>query len=135
MKGDNCDYQYHVKWLNKSYSESTWEMEKDLISNKVEHKSQLASYQSRKVKPTMEDMLKQSKERDAQNQNLYKIFGDDQSSDMKEVMVKEYQDSLSARVFLNGGNLRDFQAEGVSWLLSNYINDRGSILADEMGLG
>ena len=40
-----------------------------------------------------------------------------------------------SKSFKNGGQLRGYQAEGVSWMLSNHINNQGSILADEMGLG
>lgn len=40
---------------------------------------------------------------------------------------------LEAHVFKNGGQLRDYQAEGVAWMMANYINQRPSILADEMG--
>ena len=31
--------------------------------------------------------------------------------------------------------LRSYQADGVNWLLFNWMNNRNSILADEMGLG
>lgn len=31
--------------------------------------------------------------------------------------------------------LRDYQLEGVNWLVFNWHNGRNSILADEMGLG
>ena len=34
-----------------------------------------------------------------------------------------------------GLGLRDYQLEGVNWLLWNWYNKRPSILADEMGLG
>ncbi|CAN0188476.1 unnamed protein product [Ectocarpus sp. 6 AP-2014] len=38
-------------------------------------------------------------------------------------------------VFRNGGSLRDYQREGVRWMIYNWLQGRGSILADEMGLG
>lgn len=38
-------------------------------------------------------------------------------------------------VFKNGGTLRDYQREGVRWMVYNWLQGRGSILADEMGLG
>lgn len=37
--------------------------------------------------------------------------------------------------FLNNNQLRDYQLEGVNWLLFNWYNRRNCILADEMGLG
>jgi chromodomain-helicase-DNA-binding protein 7 len=49
--------------------------------------------------------------------------------------IRAYQKELADRVFPNGGQLRDYQAEGVSWMVANYLNGRCSLLADEMGLG
>lgn len=46
--------------------------------------------------------------------------------------VADYQKQLEDHMFPNGGQLRDYQAEGVSWLMANWINHRSSILADEM---
>ena len=49
--------QFYVKWLNSPYSSSTWESEKDLLLNNVEYKEHLASFETRTIKPTEEDML------------------------------------------------------------------------------
>ena len=67
----------------------------------------------------------------------YKIFGDKSGikEQEKEEKVAAYQKNLADYVYPNGGRLRDYQAEGVSWLISNCVNKRSSILADEMGLG
>uniref|UniRef100_A0A8C8A3E0 Chromodomain helicase DNA binding protein 9 n=1 Tax=Oryzias sinensis TaxID=183150 RepID=A0A8C8A3E0_9TELE len=40
-----------------------------------------------------------------------------------------------SREYRNGNMLRDYQLEGVNWLLFNWYNRRNCILADEMGLG
>uniref|UniRef100_A0A3B4BBX4 Uncharacterized protein n=1 Tax=Periophthalmus magnuspinnatus TaxID=409849 RepID=A0A3B4BBX4_9GOBI len=40
-----------------------------------------------------------------------------------------------SRAYKNGNSLRDYQLEGVNWLLFNWYNRRNCILADEMGLG
>ena len=37
--------------------------------------------------------------------------------------------------FFFPSQLRDYQKEGVNWLVFNWLQHRGSILADEMGLG
>ena len=42
---------------------------------------------------------------------------------------------LEQMTFQHGGRLRDYQAEGVLWLLATHVNKRSPILADEMGLG
>uniref|UniRef100_A0A7N8XKU1 Chromodomain helicase DNA binding protein 9 n=1 Tax=Mastacembelus armatus TaxID=205130 RepID=A0A7N8XKU1_9TELE len=40
-----------------------------------------------------------------------------------------------SREYRNDNTLRDYQLEGVNWLLFNWYNRRNCILADEMGLG
>ncbi|GAA6096271.1 chromodomain-helicase-DNA-binding protein 9 isoform X2 [Tachysurus ichikawai] len=40
-----------------------------------------------------------------------------------------------SREYRNGNSLREYQLEGVNWLLFNWYNRRNCILADEMGLG
>ncbi|KAM8793631.1 chromodomain-helicase-DNA-binding protein 8-like [Eudromia elegans] len=40
-----------------------------------------------------------------------------------------------SREYKNGNQLREYQLEGVNWLLFNWYNRRNCILADEMGLG
>lgn len=61
------------------------------------------------------------------------MFQDD-DEEKQDANVKAYQDELAKQVFPNGGQLRDYQAEGVTWLISNFVFDRSSILCDEMGL-
>ena len=104
-----------------------------MILNKVNYEEHLASFNKRKVKPTKEDMSRRDNAAETGARMLYKIFGDNikKSDEANE----EYRKTLEEREYKNGGQLRDYQAEGVSWLISNHVNDRGSILADEMGLG
>jgi hypothetical protein len=40
-----------------------------------------------------------------------------------------------SKEYRNGGTLRDYQIEGLAWLLRCWYTKRSSILADEMGLG
>lgn len=37
--------------------------------------------------------------------------------------------------YIKGGNLMDYQVEGVNWMLDNFHESKSVILADEMGLG
>jgi chromodomain-helicase-DNA-binding protein 7 len=39
------------------------------------------------------------------------------------------------QVFKDGNKLRDYQLQGVQWLLKCWYQKRSCILADEMGLG
>ncbi len=128
--------QFYIKWWNKPYSESSFEFERDLILNEVDYKEQLAQYEKRMIKPTRDDMRRRANDGDAQGRKLYKIFGDKIKSDSaRDELEREYKCALASRVFKNGGQLRDYQADGVMWLMSNHLNHRSSILADEMGLG
>jgi SNF2 family DNA or RNA helicase len=129
--------QFHVKWVNKPYSESNYEFERDLILNDVEYLDELAAYERRSVKPSKSEMQKLDKKADTEKKKLYTIFGEKltMSCEKKEEAVQKYQKELEDHTFENGGQLRDYQAEGVSWLMANHVNKRSSILADEMGLG
>ncbi|MEE6513208.1 hypothetical protein FKM82_020742 [Ascaphus truei] len=42
---------------------------------------------------------------------------------------------ILSREYKNGNQLREYQLEGLNWLLFNWYNRRNCILADEMGLG
>ncbi|KAM8966503.1 chromodomain-helicase-DNA-binding protein 7 [Pelodytes ibericus] len=46
-----------------------------------------------------------------------------------------WKKSESSREYKNNNSLREYQLEGVNWLLFNWYNARNCILADEMGLG
>jgi SNF2 family DNA or RNA helicase len=79
-------------------------------------------------------VCKARNESEKEKRRLYKIFGARTSStdEARDAMVKSYQTEISKRRYPNHGELRDYQVEGVSWLVANYINNRSSILADEM---
>ncbi|XP_052032007.1 chromodomain-helicase-DNA-binding protein 7 isoform X2 [Apodemus sylvaticus] len=47
----------------------------------------------------------------------------------------DWKKSESSRAYKNNNKLREYQLEGVNWLLFNWYNMRNCILADEMGLG
>uniref|UniRef100_A0A4W5L9F2 Chromodomain helicase DNA binding protein 7 n=1 Tax=Hucho hucho TaxID=62062 RepID=A0A4W5L9F2_9TELE len=49
--------------------------------------------------------------------------------------TENWQKSESSRDYKNDNALREYQLEGVNWLLFNWYNTRNCILADEMGLG
>jgi SNF2 family DNA or RNA helicase len=129
--------QLHVKWVNKNYSETSWEFERDLILNEVEYLEQLEAFEMRKEKPTREEMKSREDVSKAEMKRLCKVFSEKvkTTEEEREKLIKKYQKDLEENQFKNGGQLRDYQAEGVSWLMSNHINKRSSILADEMGLG
>jgi len=127
--------QIQVKWVNKPYSEGCYEFERDLILSEVEYLDELADFQRRSAKPTEDDMKQLAKKGKEEKKKLYKTFRNKVANKNREQDIQKYQKELENHVFKNGGQLRDYQAEGVSWLMANHANDRSSILADEMGLG
>jgi len=129
--------QFLIKWSNTPYSDATYEFERDLILNEVDYQEYVDAFFERSKKPLLSKVKKNDTAGDLEERRLYKIFGDKIHIDeeLREPKVKEYQMSLANTIFPNGGQLRDYQAEGVAWLMSNHVNHRSSILADEMGLG
>jgi chromodomain-helicase-DNA-binding protein 7 len=131
--------QFLVKWSSMNYFDSTYEFERDLMlmDQKDSLMEKLEEYYGRTKRPTRKELSAlRSKAEDAKRRS-YLFLGDNSrlDADQKEEQVKEYQESLTNHVFRNGGSLRDYQAEGVTWFLANYVNRRSCILADEMGLG
>ncbi|EFC50563.1 chromodomain helicase DNA binding protein [Naegleria gruberi] len=98
---------YCVKWKGLTYSESTWEFE-----NKIEDKEKIEQYKRINKLPTPED--RRIPARPAPHK------------------FKKLEESPS---FRDGNQLREYQLEGLNWLVFCWYQRRNSILADEMGLG
>jgi len=129
--------QFLIKWSGSDYVAAKFEFERDLLLNDIEYEEHLQAFIKRNKKPNNTEMKKLHSNSDQSCRKLYKIFGEKFSmkKEDRETKIKHFQDTLMKQVFKNGGQLRDYQVEGISWLLSNYLNKRNSILADEMGLG
>ena len=142
--------QFLIKWENRPYSESSYEFERDLISNDIPYQEKLQEYTKRCLGQTPsscdgddgdEQLItlqqKLLDEGEKEFRRLYKdVFGEKSVSRVQGENVIKFQKYLQEKEhYPNGGKLRDYQAEGVSWLVSNYVNNRSVILADEMGLG
>ncbi|XP_030634964.1 chromodomain-helicase-DNA-binding protein 6 [Chanos chanos] len=50
-------------------------------------------------------------------------------------LPEQWQKLEKSRDYRNGNQLREYQLEGMNWLLFNWYNRKNCILADEMGLG
>lgn len=140
MDKDHPDYesgtgrQFLIKWGNTAYSDSTYEFERDLILAEADYEEHVKDLEARSAKPTKKEMTKLFKHQEDQRRRLYKIFGEKGVKGSQEDKIAEYQKKIGAHVFANGGQVRDYQAEGISWMISNFINNRSSILADEVSL-
>jgi len=128
--------QFLIKWEGLNYSDSSWEFERDLILADIDYKPFLKTYYERNHKPTKTEWKQLDQQADRALRESYQLFGDNSTTDpvTKQRQVENYKQGLADHVFANGGQLRDYQAEGVAWFLANYVNRRSCILADEMGL-
>ena len=124
--------QFLIKWKGLPYAEKTLEWESDLLINDVEYKDDLKSLYVRCKKPKSSEMARLTNLAEEERRRAYKIFGDKSKTadDERQREVQSYQRKLEQHIFKNGGQLRDYQAEGVAWMLSNYVNNRSCILAD-----
>lgn len=97
---------YLVKWKSLQYEDSTWELEEDIDVDKIKQ---------------------------------YKIFNEIPPKEKWKYKRKPSADQwvqLKESPLYKGGNtLRNYQLEGLNWLLFSWHNNRNCILADEMGLG
>jgi len=113
-----------VKWTSLSYAEITWEPVSVLDPEEYQQKMKEFKLFNRP------DILAFGK----RYATLGKPLGRTRSKDFRKI------DEDSKYTGLDGVTtnlrLRDYQVEGVNWLLWNWWNQRpGSLLADEMGLG
>jgi hypothetical protein len=134
---DGTGRDFLIKWQNLPYSAATYEFERDLIMMDVDYKDHVKAFLKRNRKPTKQEKREHIQKGDRELRRLYKIFGEKNvlQEEEREKQVVAEQQELQDAVYKNGGQLRDYQAEGVAWMISNFVNKRSSILADEMGLG
>lgn len=131
---DGTGRQLLVKWADTPYFDSTYEFERDLIINEVEYKEPLKNFLRWSRQPSRKAARAALRSSEEERRKMYKVFGAESSLSEKdrEKSVAKFQKDLCDHVYKNGGQVRDYQAEGISWMISNYVNSRGSILADEV---
>ncbi|KAJ7965012.1 chromatin remodeling 5 [Quillaja saponaria] len=102
--------EYLVKWQGLSYAEATWEKDIDIAF------AQLAidEYKAREA-----EIAVQGKTVDLQRKK-------------SKASLRKLDEQPE---WLKGGKLRDYQLEGLNFLVNSWRNDTNVILADEMGLG
>ncbi|KAM6248473.1 chromodomain-helicase-DNA-binding protein 6 isoform 7-T8 [Porphyrio hochstetteri] len=99
---------YLVKWCSLPYEESTWELEEDVDPGKIKE------FEALQIPPETKHMVTYPEERPAS---------------------ETWQKLEKSREYKNSNQLREYQLEGMNWLLFNWYNRKNCILADEMGLG
>ncbi|KAJ6650068.1 Chromodomain-helicase-DNA-binding protein 7, partial [Pseudolycoriella hygida] len=97
---------YLVKWKSLPYEDSTWELEKDVDSVKIE-----------------------------QFQQFSKIPPKDKWKPKRRPTADQWKQLSETPVYKGNNTLRPYQLEGLNWLKFSWYNSHNCILADEMGLG
>ncbi|KAF8395647.1 hypothetical protein HHK36_019597 [Tetracentron sinense] len=111
-KGDSGDMtpEYLVKWQGLSYAEATWETDIDISF--------------------AQDAIDEYKAREAAVIVQGKVVDFQRKKSKASLRKLDEQPE-----WLKGGKLRDYQLEGLNFLVNSWRNDTNVILADEMGLG
>ncbi|CAA0813205.1 Protein CHROMATIN REMODELING 5 [Striga hermonthica] len=102
--------EYLVKWKGLSYAEATWEKDTDISFAQ----DAIDEFKAREVAAMVQGKTVDFQRKRSRG-SLRKL--DEQPG------------------WLKGGNLRDYQLEGLNFLVNSWRNDTNVILADEMGLG
>ncbi|KAK7304940.1 hypothetical protein VNO77_42834 [Canavalia gladiata] len=102
--------EYLVKWRGLSYAEVTWEKDIDIT---------FAQHAIDEYKACEAAMSVQGKTVDLQRRK-------------SKASLRKLDEQPE---WLKGGKLRDYQLEGLNFLVNSWRNDTNVILADEMGLG
>lgn len=102
--------EYLVKWQGLSYAEATWEKDIDIAYAQ----GAIDEYKAREAAVAVQGKMVDFQRRKSKG-SLRKL--DEQPE------------------WLKGGKLRDYQLEGLNFLVNSWRNDTNVILADEMGLG
>ncbi|XP_010557504.1 PREDICTED: protein CHROMATIN REMODELING 5 isoform X2 [Tarenaya hassleriana] len=102
--------EYLVKWQGLSYAEATWERDVDIAF--------------------AQDAIDEYKAREAAIAVQGKLVEQQRKKGKASLRKLEEQPE-----WLRGGKLRDYQLEGLNFLVNSWLNDTNVILADEMGLG
>ncbi|KAL6657430.1 hypothetical protein ACP70R_005210 [Stipagrostis hirtigluma subsp. patula] len=110
VDGDDLVPEYLVKWQGLPYAESTWEKDTDI--------------------DFAQDAIDEYKAREAATAILGKTV--DFQRKKSKASLRRLDDQPE---WLKGGKLRDYQLEGLNFLVNGWRNDTNVILADEMGLG
>ena len=130
--------RYVVKWKGLPFADMTWEYWKDI---KTDAANEVEDFWMRQKPPDEETLV-----RNSQPHPHIKDFRKVQESPSYGVSERKrpVADSVDGRLVPKededdsanpGFRLRNYQLEGVNWLLFNWWNRRSCILADEMGLG
>ncbi|KAG0243186.1 hypothetical protein BGX31_011141, partial [Mortierella sp. GBA43] len=98
-----------VKWCNTPYDGSTWELRDDILKLDA---AKVHEFYARKIIPNPEE-----------------------ARQLPRPPRGAFRKLKESPTFKHGNQLRQYQMEGLNWLLDCWFNEQACIMADEMGLG
>uniref|UniRef100_A0A3B4B4K4 Chromodomain helicase DNA binding protein 7 n=1 Tax=Periophthalmus magnuspinnatus TaxID=409849 RepID=A0A3B4B4K4_9GOBI len=118
-----------MKWCSLPYEDATWELKEDVDEGKVEEFNKIKNRQ-----PRLKRMVCFKHQCFVSQKTRFQL-----SLCHGVIQVRppaaSWKKLEDTREYKNGNILREYQLEGVNWLLFNWYNRQNCILADEMGLG
>lgn len=147
------DQLYLVKWMNLSYTESTWEpysliqqydelIEAFELRNKhLDNPSRNKLLKEREINRKLVEYLgisekKRKNNEDDEIDNHLKLFKYRISLFSNKVPYELYKKEKGKQpMYKKGQRLKEYQINGTNWLIKAWHDNRNIILADEMGLG
>ncbi|THG18520.1 hypothetical protein TEA_015218 [Camellia sinensis var. sinensis] len=129
--------EYLVKWRGLSYAEATWEKEVDIAFAQ----DAIKEYKAREAAMSIQGKLVDFQRKKSKGLLFLECwlclftsaFGVHLVLILWNVQLLRKLDEQPE--WLKGGKLRDYQLEGLNFLVNSWRNDTNVILADEMGLG
>lgn len=103
-----------VKWAGLGYGQATWE-----YSVEVKDTMKIAQFRRFALVPSRDKLVD-------------RVYTEHELA-LRRMRSQRWYDASPQ--FRAGHSLRDYQIEGINWLIHCYHNNRNGILADEMGLG
>lgn len=121
LDDEESNVRYLVKWRGLPYDECTWERWEEL---KPWYQEVWLFWYLQRPHRTVRNMQAHPEIKEYKKLDESPVFGESHVIPLEEDMEPT-----------GGLQLRDYQLEGVNWLLWNWWHRRPCILADEMGLG
>ncbi|CAF1127460.1 unnamed protein product, partial [Didymodactylos carnosus] len=147
-KEKNGPMYYLVKWRDLGYEQATWEVEKDgeytdLIADWQQH---IDTYwklrngtvdEEKKKKKSTKGTKRTNKDYSEDTNRAFdaNLESPDDGSSGKYPPPRKRYEKQPDFIEATGGNLHQYQLEGLNWLRFSWSQNTDVILADEMGLG
>ncbi|XP_038047464.1 chromodomain-helicase-DNA-binding protein 4-like isoform X2 [Patiria miniata] len=123
---------YLIKWRSLNYDNCSWE-HNDLLDDIPDGPKHIDYYNSHKR--TMHTPVETKVSKKKKGGKGKKSKKEEKEEEEEKIDPKKKYEEQPAFVSACGGNLHDYQLEGLNWLRYSWAHRLSCILADEMGLG